>query len=276
MKKINFKNFLLFAFVVCIFFSACTKNSDTTVAATVLKHWDVALNPKFELPGLASRTETGTASVDLMSDLTVKYTLTVVGLASTDAMTAGHIHVGDAVTSGPVILGFSPVFTNGTATGSVTLRSTLSDSLKNGSAEFYVNVHSSQAPGGLMRGQLNNPVIYAVDVAMSGANENPAVTTTATGVTTLRLATDKTLYAKVSVSGLEANDTVTLAHIHTGAIGTNGSVIIPLIGATADFNTNLKLAPLTDANATLLQTGQVYANIHSKRNPGGILRGQIR
>ena len=189
MKKINLKSFLLSVSAACVCFSACTKNSDTTVAATVLKHWDVALNPKFELPGLASRTETGTASVDLMSDLTVKYTLTVVGLASTDVLSAGHIHVGDPVTSGAVILGFSPVFTNGIATGSVPLRSTLSDSLKNGYADFYVNIHSSQAPGGLMRGQLNNPVIYAVDVAMSGANENPAVTTTATGVTTLRLTT---------------------------------------------------------------------------------------
>ncbi|MEP6748541.1 MAG: CHRD domain-containing protein, partial [Bacteroidota bacterium] len=81
---------------------------------------------------------------------------------------------------------------------------------------------------------------------------------------------------KYTVTNLEAGDVLTASHIHTGATGANGAVIIPVCASAADFGMVLKLPMLTDANVTLLTTGQVYANAHSQNHPGGLIRGQIR
>ena len=150
MKTLKTTNLILLAIPLMLLLNACSKDSVSTVtpAPVVVKHWDVTMNSKFEVPAPAGRSETGTVALDLYSDMTIKYNINVTGLASGDALTAAHIHVGDPITSGGVILGFSPSFTGGNATGQVSLRASLADSLKNGSTDFYVNVHSTQVPGG--------------------------------------------------------------------------------------------------------------------------------
>ncbi len=257
-----------------VLITACSKSDSTPpVPATLVKQWDVILNAKFENPAPAARTETGTATLQLYSDSTMKYTITVAGLAAGDNLTASHIHWGDPLDNGPVILNFTPVFSAGTATGTVPLRNSLADSLKTG--EAYVNVHSTQFPAGLARGQLNDPVDFAIDVPMLGTNEVPSVTTTATGLALLRLATEKKLYSKITVTNLESNNTLSVAHIHGAAAGVNGSVLQLLCSSLADFGVK-KSVVLSDANVTALKTGAVYVNAHSKVKPGGIVRGQIR
>jgi CHRD domain len=255
--------------------SSCSKSTTPgTPAATVVKHWDIVMDAKFENPASAGRTETGTAALDLYSDNSFKYAITVTGLAAGDALTASHIHFGDAGTNGPVILNFSPVFSGNAASATITnLRQTLVDSIKTGTV--YVNVHSTQFPGGLLRGQMDKTIDYAVDVDLSGANEVPAVTTTATGHSSLRLMTDKTLYSKITVSNLEANDALSVAHIHGAAAGVNGAVLQALCTSVDDFGV-VKVFTLSDANVTALKTGQVYVNAHTTIHPAGIIRGQIR
>ena len=269
------KPFLAIA-LICLSFAACKKDSVTTVPPTLLKSWNVILSAKFENPAPAGRTETGTAMLELYSDSTLKYSVSVTGLASGDALNAAHIHVGNAITNGGVILSFNPTFTGSTATATVNLRKSLSDSILNATTDFYVNVHSTQVGSGLLRGQIDNPVIFATDVTMVGTQEVPSVTTTATGVALLRLTNDKTLFARVTISNLEAGDVLSAAHIHTGATGTNGGVIVGLISGSTDFGLPLKITGISDANIALIQTGQVYVNAHSTRYGGGIVRGQIR
>ena len=269
-----FRYALIILLPAVVLVAACSKNdSAPPVPATLVKQWDVVLNTKFENPAPAARTETGTAILQLYSDSTMKYTITIAGLSAGDNLTASHIHWGDPLDNGPVILNFTPVFSAGTATGTVTLRNSLADSLKAG--EAYVNVHSTQFPAGLARGQLNDPVDFAIDVAMVGTNEVPSVTTTATGLALLRLATEKKLYSKITVTNLESNDTLSVAHIHGAAAGANGSVLQLLCSSLADFGVK-KSVVLSDANVTALKTGSVYVNAHSKVKPGGIVRGQIR
>ncbi len=276
MKTLQIAKSFLAIVLVCLSLIACKKNADTTVPPTLLKSWNVLLNAKFENPAPAGRTETGTAKLELYSDSTLKYTVTVTGLATSDALTAAHIHVGNAITNGAVVLGFNPTFVNGVATATISLRKSLADSIINATTDFYVNVHSTQVGSGLIRGQIDNPVTFATDVAMTGTQEVPAVTTTATGVALLRLTSDKTLYGRVTISNLEVGDVLSAAHIHTGATGTNGGVIVALISGSADFGLPLKITGISDANIALIQTGQVYVNAHSSRFPGGIVRGQIR
>lgn len=274
MKKLKLSITILLSLTLFLFLNSCSKSSSNN--PTVTKHWDIIMNAKFEVPAPAGRAETGTAALDLYSDMTMKFTINITGLAAGDALTAAHIHIGDPVTSGPIILAFNPTFNNGSATGQVSVRSTLADSLKNGTADFYVNAHSTQVPGGLLRGQVNNPVIFAGDIAMIGANEVPPVVTTASGLAILRLTTNKTLYAKVTVTGLEAGDALSASHIHAAAAGVNGNIIVPLCASSADFGKDLEFSNMTDANIALLTTGQVYVNAHSTNHPAGLIRGQIR
>lgn len=275
-KTANFKTFLGLA-LFCLIFTACKKDPVIIVPPTLLKSWMVTLNSRFENPAPVGRTETGMAMLDLYSDSTLKYTITVTGLSSSDVVNAAHIHVGNAITNGGVILNLNPTFTSAAATATVNLRKSLSDSLINATADFYVNVHSTQVPSGIIRGQLDNPVTFATDVALSGANEVPIVTTTATGLALIRLTTNKTLFARITINTLEATDALAAAHIHTGAAGTNGGVIVGLASTLADFSLLfLRVNTVSDANIALIQTGLVYVNVHSTLRPGGVVRGQIR
>lgn len=260
------------------FLFSCKKENNDGPAIRMVKEWTLPLNAKFENPAPAGRNETGTFVLRIMSDNSVQYNINVTGLAGSDALTAAHIHTGNPGVNGGVILNFAPTFAGGSASGSVAnVRSTLLDSLNTGTAELYVNVHSTQVPGGLVRSQINSTIQWAQDVALSGANEVPAVATTATGTARFRLTSDGKLYYVVNVTGLTAGDgNLTAAHIHNGAVGANGSVLVGLISTAADFGVNKQLQ-LTDVQKTAIDgTGSLYVNAHSTIFTGGIVRGQIR
>jgi hypothetical protein len=262
--------------VTILMFSACSKDDPAPAAATLVKEWNLALSTKNENPAPPGRTETGTVAIQLMSDNSINYTINVSNLAATDALSAAHIHVGDPITNGGVILNFAPVFSGSSATGTIpNVRSSFVDSLKNDVNELYFNVHSTQVPGGLVRAQLNTTVDMAADVVLSGANEVGPVTTTAVGLALLRLTTDKKLYYKVAVTNLEAGDALQLSHIHKAAAGVNGPVIVDLYANAAEFGVG-KMTLLTDALFASVKADPTYVNVHSANHPGGVVRGQIR
>lgn len=262
---------LLYTFVL-----SCSKSDTITPAPTSIKQWTIAMSAKNENPAPTTRAETGTAVLELLSDNSLKYTITVVGLTSGDAMVAAHLHVGNVISSGGVIQDLSPVFNGGTATGTVSnLRSTFVDSLKDDVNEIYINAHSTQVGSGLIRGQLNAKLDFVTDVVLNGANEVPAATTTATGLALIRLTTTKQLYLKLTTSGIEAGDAFSAAHIHKAAFGVNGSVFIGFYANNADFGTT-KIITVDDATITSLKTDAMYVNAHSTTKPGGLIRGQIR
>jgi hypothetical protein len=105
-------------------------------------------------------------SVDL-ANREVAVTLNVFNVPT--ATTAGHIHVGATGIGGPVVLNFPPAVVGRTGDFSMTFRlgerdfvarpaqgiNTLNDVLQaivNGNS--YVNIHTTQNPGGEIRGQL--------------------------------------------------------------------------------------------------------------------------
>jgi hypothetical protein len=187
-----------------------------------------------------------------------------------------HFHAGDPVTNGPVVMDLKPTFTGSTVKATLsTVRTSLIDSIKAGTADIYLNIHSSQVGSGIVRGQLFNPVTFAASVALSGGNEVPAVNTTATGVALLRLTADNKLYSKITVSNLETNDALTMAHIHKGAAGANGGVLIGLCSSAADFNVTKVNSPTSDV-INSIKADALYVNVHSTSKTSGIIRGQIR
>ena len=256
-----------------VFIISCKHDAGT--APTTVKRWDaIPLKAIFEIPAPTGRLEEGDADLELMSDNSLKWDFHIHNLSPSDALNAAHIHVGDPATAGPVFINLNPTFAGPGANGTVTnLRAGQVDTLLH--MPVYINVHSNQAPGGLVRSQMDKSVSFAVDVPLSGNNEVPAITTTASGLAMLRLTSDDTLYSMVSVQGIEATDTFTVSHVHRGVAGVNGPVRIFLASSLADFNVSRKTF-LVDSLKTMLLNDQVYVNAHTKTKPGGKIRGQIR
>lgn len=112
-----------------------------------------------------------------------------------------------------------------------------------------------------------------VNVQLNGAQEVPAVMTTATGSGVIVVGADKSVSGSVTVSGLEP----TMAHIHEGAAPTaNGPVIVPL-AKTADNVWSVPAgAKLSDSQFDSFKKGNLYVNVHSAANKGGEIRGQMK
>ena len=107
-------------------------------------------------------------------------------------------------------------------------------------------------------------------VNLSGAEEVPPVKTSATGSGSFRLAEDGTITGSVTTKDVAG----TAAHIHLGAKGKNGPVIVPLAknGDTYSVPAGRKL---TEAQVKAFKQGELYVNVHSARHRGGEVRAQI-
>ena len=107
-------------------------------------------------------------------------------------------------------------------------------------------------------------------LALSGANEVPAVTTAASGTGTITVAADHTVTGSITATGM----TPTAGHIHQGAAGVNGPVIVPFTQSGNTFSVPAG-AKLTDAQYDAYKAGNLYVNIHSAAHPGGEIRAQL-
>lgn len=110
----------------------------------------------------------------------------------------------------------------------------------------------------------------AVSVKLTGAEEVPPVQGSGTGEGTIRVNSNGTVEGSVKTTGVEG----TMAHIHQGAKGQNGPVIIPLT-KSGDTYTVPAGAKLNDAQLKAFKDGGLYVNVHTAKNKGGEVRGQL-
>jgi hypothetical protein len=118
----------------------------------------------------------------------------------------------------------------------------------------------------LIAGVLTAGAALAADVKVSltGAEETPPVTSSATGTGTIKIAADK--------SGIEG----TVAHIHVGAPGKAGPPIITLT-KNADGSWSVPAgSKLTDEQFANFKAGELYVNVHSAEHKAGEIRGQLK
>jgi hypothetical protein len=110
----------------------------------------------------------------------------------------------------------------------------------------------------------------AVSVNLTGGEEVPPVQTSGSGSGSIRVAEDGTVSGSVTTKGVPG----TMAHIHQGAKGQNGPVIVPLTknGDTYSVPPGRKL---TSAQLEAFKKGQLYVNVHTAKNKGGEVRGQL-
>jgi hypothetical protein len=108
-------------------------------------------------------------------------------------------------------------------------------------------------------------------VILYGTSEVPPITTSAYGTGTLNIMRDRSVIATVNALYM----TATAAHIHEGAAGANGPVIVPF----TKISDNVFVAPdgakLTDAQYASYKAGNLYVNVHSAKYPGGEVRAQL-
>lgn len=186
--------------------------------------------------------------------------------------TAAHVHLGDVGRNGAVIVSLVEP-TPGSGAWSVPASTVLTEAQATAfsAGGLYFNAHTTENPGGEIRGQIGRAV-YAAQ--LSASQEVPTNTSTATGVGFLSLdPTTKRITARLSLTGVAA----TMAHIHTGAIGSNGGVIFPLTETASGSGiwASAADATMTDAQIAALTAGGLYFNAHSAAYTGGEIRGQI-
>jgi hypothetical protein len=116
------------------------------------------------------------------------------------------------------------------------------------------------------------PMMGGERVTLSGVNEVPAVTTSAAGTGTVTIKEDRSVSAKITVTGM----TATAAHIHEAAAGANGPVIVPFTKMGDDTFVAPDGAKLTEAQYASYKAGKLYVNVHSAKNPGGEIRAQLK
>jgi hypothetical protein len=142
---------------------------------------------------------------------------------------------------------------------------------------------------------------------LSGFQEPPAVSSTGKGTFRALISRDRTSIEYIlKYEGMEGD--VTQAHIHVGQVGVNGGITLWLCGTTIATPPNPGPAgtpvcpglregtvtrtltaadvvgPATQGIAVgefeevlkAIESGVTYANVHSLRNAGGEIRGQIR
>jgi hypothetical protein len=109
-------------------------------------------------------------------------------------------------------------------------------------------------------------------VALSGSNEVPPVSSPASGSGNVSVGSDRTVTARITVKDMNA----TAAHIHQGAPGSNGPVIVPFVKEGDNTFVAAPGAKMTEEQYRKYKDGETYVNVHSAKNPGGEIRAQLK
>ena len=135
----------------------------------------------------------------------------------------------------------------------------------------------------LVAGCANHPKNTSGITALSGAEQVPPVTTTASGTTDISARPSRcpsaasnsacpTVHGMVNTSGV----TATAAHIHQAAAGQNGPPIVTLVRTGPNSWQVPQGTTLSDAQYQAYWDGLLYVNVHSDANAGGELRAQLK
>ena len=206
---------------------------------------------------------------------------------TTGVPTMAHIHQGAPGVAGPVLIALEPnadstVWTvpEGAALDAAGIEAFEND-------ELYVNVHTEANPSGELRGQLDadsgdsgdetaeggETVSVALDTASTEPAAEGADDAAGTGQFTVDTETGA-IAGSVEVAG--TTGVPTMAHIHQGAPGVAGPVLIALEpNESSTVWTVPDGAALDAAGIEAYENGELYVNVHTEANPSGELRAQL-
>jgi hypothetical protein len=249
--------------------SGCPKSVLTASAGGTA--FQVALTGEAETPA-GDPVATGTSTVRLRAgQAQVCYQIAAAHLP---AATASHIHAGAAGTSGAVVIPLNTPNAEGASSGCAPATRALVGEILKAPASYYVNVHTAEFPGGAIRGQLTgtSPTTFGwiAAVDLKGSSEPNAK-----GTAVVRIRKD----AGMVCYRLHAESITlpaTAAHIHRGAAGVNGPVVVPFQAPAANGNSDgcvATAAALIDE--ILANPANFYVNVHTTEHPAGAMRAQL-
>ncbi len=110
---------------------------------------------------------------------------------------------------------------------------------------------------------------------LDGANGVPAVDTQGFGISVVLVvpAQDKVCYL---VTQHNLSSTVIAAHIHSGAKGTNGPIVVPFTPPVDGKATGCVTVADALAQDLAANPKNYYVNVHTTNHPAGEIRGQLR
>jgi CHRD domain-containing protein len=185
---------------------------------------------------------------------------------------AAHIHVAARGVPGPVRVPLCAPCTSG-VTGTATIDAAVLDAIENDRA--YVNVHTPTNPAGEIRDQVS--IAASVKTALRAGQERP----TPKGKLARAKGTFTATITRSGSSGVIAwrltfsrlTGRAVAAHIHSGARGKSGPVIVPLCAPCKNGARGRATVDASVLNA--LESGRTYVNVHTKKNAAGEIRGQL-
>jgi uncharacterized protein (TIGR03437 family) len=269
-----------------------------------------------EVPAITNTTASGTAVVVALATLDASgqivtgetYQQTRYTTADTGNITGFHIHPGAAGGTGPASLQaplpagtaldpsgtglIGPFYTEIDLTNAVQAQ-TFANLFYNPSGD-YINMHTTQHGGGVMRAQLRNTDTMTFSVLMNSTNEvaKPTVAATAPALVTLHTVRNEDGTVAMGTVFFDVNyrfpgsATVSGLHIHDAAAGVNGAITIPMVPTyDPNFVTDSgfgNYSNWTPAVTTLAVLNDIvknpeghYVNIHTLADGGGVARAQL-
>ncbi len=139
-----------------------------------------------EVPNPVDPDGMGTSTVTLNSDSgQVSFTINVSNITLPAA--AAHIHEGAKGVAGGVVAPLTAPDANGAASGSAAVDAALMQRMMDNPAGFYVNVHTTDFPGGAVRGQLAAAGGAGAPTTMPNTGASDGITTLIFGLALLAL-----------------------------------------------------------------------------------------
>ncbi len=133
------------------------------------------------------------------------------------------------------------------------------------------SIFSSLALAALLAAGSGAALAQGAELKLTGDQEVPANTSTAVGTGRIAVADDGAVSGSVSAPTLPGM----AAHIHVGAAGVNGPVIIPLTGSAGGVWSVPPGAKLNAEQLAAYKAGGLYVNIHTPDHKGGEIRTQL-
>ncbi len=222
----------------------------------------------------------------------LRFALAVTGLGEDD-ITQAQLHIAPRGSNGPPVFVLADSGFTGLRLGRLTEDDLMPNAaagiesladvvaaIKSGAA--YFNIQTTGNPDGELRGQVRGPTTFRAQ--LDGAQEVPAVATSATGRGQVVLGADATSL-RYAISSSLPQAQISEAHVHVGPAGDNGPVAFFLaedgfsgtkVGRlTADDFLAPPGVPTVADFVAALEGGNTYLNIHTQTHADGEIRGQL-
>ncbi len=233
-----------------------------------------------------------------------------------------HIHEGPAGVNAGIVIptdvsGASPVTVDATGKGTIVRQVPFGGASPQPNVDviqrlianpenFYINLHTTTNPGGVVRAQMVKADMAVRIALLSPANENPPIANSNAsavasfivlrGIDPSGAFTTGAVIFDANYSGFPSDTMLTGFHIHNGPAGVNGPVVINTgiggganavpTGPTGSGNLHYEVfvtpedaafsTEVGTVNALFTNPNSTYANIHNVVNPGGEIRAQVR